>query len=89
MASTLKQLEKYAKATHTPVGFFFLTEPPREAVPIPDFLTFADEQVSRSTPDLLDTVYQCQQRQEWFRDYARTNRLDPIPPLRGLARLRP
>jgi Zn-dependent peptidase ImmA (M78 family) len=79
IAPTLKQLEKFAQATHTPVGFFFLSEPPTEILPIPDFRTFADEPIARPSPDLLDTVYQCEQRQEWFREYAQVNRLDPVP----------
>ena len=29
---TIKQLEAYAKATRTPVGYLFLTEPPEEQV---------------------------------------------------------
>ena len=75
---TLKQLEKFAKATYTPVGFLFMQEPPVEKVPIPDFRTIAGAESHPLSPDLLDTVYICQQRQEWYRDYMRLSGEEPI-----------
>ena len=69
---TFKQLEAFAKAMNTPVGFLFLAEPPVECVPIPDFRTVANVHVGNPSLDLLDTVYLCQQRQDWYREFARS-----------------
>jgi Zn-dependent peptidase ImmA (M78 family)/transcriptional regulator with XRE-family HTH domain len=75
---TLKQIERFAKATYTPVGYFFLEEPPVEKIPIPDFRTVQNEFTVRPSPNLLDTIYVCQQRQEWYHDYARSMGEEPF-----------
>lgn len=75
---TLRQLEDYAQATHTPVGFLFLAEPPEEHLPIPDFRTFGDRAVLTPTPDLLDTIYACEQRQDWYREFAEASGSDRV-----------
>jgi len=68
---TLKQAEAFASAVHAPIGYLFLSEPPEEAVPIPDFRTFTGHVVTRPSPNLLDTICVCQERQNRYRDFAR------------------
>lgn len=75
---TLKQVEAFAKATRTPIGYLFLHEPPEDQLPIPDFRTISNVQLSQPSANLLDTIYICQQRQEWYRDYARNNGLKTL-----------
>ncbi len=71
---TLKQVEAFAHAVHVPAGYLFLSAPPEESIPIPDFRTVAGQTVTRPSPNLLDTIYACQERQSWYREFARLSR---------------
>lgn len=84
---TLRQLEDFARLTHTPVGYFFLPQPPTLALPLPDFRTVRDAALADPSSELLDTIYLCQQRQDWYRDHARVHGL-PALPFIGSASLR-
>ena len=75
---TLKQLENFAQFTYTPIGYFFLPEPPELKLPVTDFRTVCDEILAEPSSDLLDMIYLCQQRQDWFRDYARMHGLERL-----------
>ena len=72
---TLKQLEDFAHFTHTAFGYFFLPQPPSLKLPVPDFRTLRDQALAEPTTNLLDTLYLCQQRQDWYRDHARMHGL--------------
>lgn len=66
---TLRQLESLARITLTPLGFFFLHEPPEDRLPFPFFRTQSDELLITPSPELLQTVQVMQQRQIWMREY--------------------
>lgn len=76
---TLKQLEAFAKATHTAIGYYFGRGPPDEPVPIADFRTIAYTPVGKPSGDLLDTVYLCQMRQDWYEGFMRMEGEPPLP----------
>ncbi len=66
---TIRQLEKFANKTRTPLGYLFLLQPPDESLPIPNFRTLRNEAINRPSPDLIETIQQMQLRQDWMRDF--------------------
>ncbi len=76
---TLRQLELFAKATLTPLGFFFLSEPPEERLPIPHFRTIHDDTPAKPSPDLLESVQIMQRRQAWMREFLIEQGQDELP----------
>ena len=75
---TLRQLENIAKATFTPLGYFFLPSPPVETLSIPDFRTVGDVSIARPSPNLIDTLHDMQRRQDWMRDEVIENGQDKL-----------
>ncbi|GEM83431.1 ImmA/IrrE family metallo-endopeptidase [Meiothermus hypogaeus] len=75
---TLRQLEDFARLTHTAIGYFFLPAPPQLSLPVPDFRTLRDATLAEPSSDLLDTLYLCQQRQDWYREHARMHGLPAL-----------
>ena len=75
---TFKQLEAFANATHVPTAMLLLKEPPRETLPIPDMRTHGGTGVRDPSGDLLDTIYLCQRRQDWYREFAINEGATPL-----------
>lgn len=72
---TLNELENFAEKVHVPIGYLFLSEPPVEKLPIPDYRTVRGSAVTRPSANLLDTIYTCQERQDWYRSYLESGAL--------------
>lgn len=66
---TLRQLEDFSRATFTPFGYFFLSEPPEERLPIPLFRTMKEDSIRSGSPHLLEVVQTMERRQAWMREY--------------------
>ena len=66
---TLHQLEELARATSTPLGYFFLPEPPEELLSIPYFRTLDSDRRRQPSPDLLEIVQVMERRQSWMREH--------------------
>ena len=67
---TIKQVEELAKYSHLPFGMFFLAEPPKVILPIPDYRLARPDRDRTPSQDLLDVIDLSALRQAWFRDYA-------------------
>ncbi|MDE2732258.1 MAG: ImmA/IrrE family metallo-endopeptidase [Bacteroidota bacterium] len=76
---TIRQLELLAKITRVPFGAFFLSEPLKFDLGVPDFRTIGNRDPKRPSPDLRDTVYLCLQRQDWYREHAQLEGELPLP----------
>ena len=70
---TLKELGQFAKKVHVSIGSLLLSEPPRESLSIPDFRISEGGSIESPSAELFDTFYSCQERQEWYQDFAQTN----------------
>lgn len=75
---TYKQLEDFALATHTAFGDFFLEQAPEVKIPIPDFRTLGNRELENPSPDLLETIFISEQRQDWYHNHAVSSGADPL-----------
>jgi Zn-dependent peptidase ImmA (M78 family) len=78
---SLSRLEKVSQKTRTPVGYFFLEQPPAESLPVTDFRTLGATTPRQPSPDLLEMLYICERRQAWYREYLLFEEAEALPPV--------
>jgi len=66
---TFNQLEDFSNKTRIPLGYFFLNSPPIESLKILEFRTVDSLSLQNPSRDLIDTVRQMENVQEWMREY--------------------
>lgn len=71
-------LEKMAKATRTPIGYLFLSTPPEIKIPLADFRTLGSRPAGPPSPEMLEAIFSCQRRQDWFRAHQLENGADRL-----------
>ncbi|MFA5416812.1 MAG: ImmA/IrrE family metallo-endopeptidase [Methanoregula sp.] len=76
---TLPEVETLSKVTSTPLGFFFLPEPPNEQLSIPHFRSLGNQQPDQQpSPNLIETIQLMERRQDWMREYLREQGSKPL-----------
>ncbi len=66
---TYNQIEKVSKATGIPLGYFFLQTPPVEDVSLLNYRTVDSISLSNPSRNLLDTIHDMEQVQEWMHQH--------------------
>ena len=74
---TVKQLESFSKKVYLPFGYLFLSEPPKEKLPIPFFRSNGNR-ADKVSINVYDTILLLQQRQDWLKDYLIDNDFEEL-----------
>lgn len=70
--------ERFARGRAV-VGGSLRAAPPQDTLALPDFRTLGGAALPAPSADLLDTIYACQQRQDWYRDSTRVMGSSSLP----------
>lgn len=76
---TLKKAQALAHKLNIPFAYLFLSEPPAEAIPLPDLRTVAGQSLTQPSPGLLWIVNDALSKQEWYREYLIEGGAGPVP----------
>lgn len=75
---TYNQIERVSQSTGIPLGYFFLQTPPEEEMPLMEYRTVNSLSLTRPSRNLVDTIHNMDQVQEWVRNQMQTDGEDPL-----------
>ena len=76
---TFRQAQRIAQALYVPFGYLYMSEPPIEELPLPDFRTTPSQSPRKPSPDLLDLLNDVMGKQQWFRGYRESEGAEALP----------
>ena len=65
---TFNQIEEASRATGIPLGYFFLSTPPKEDRTLLEYRTVDSLELEKPSRNLLDTIHDMEQIQEWAKN---------------------
>ncbi len=75
---TLRQARDLAKFLNIPFGYLYLSSPPIERTPLPDFRTVGNKTPKKLSLEFRDTLNDVFLKQEWYREYLREDRRNRV-----------
>ena len=76
---TFKQIEDFSKKSNIPLGYFFLETPPVEQLQLLDYRTVDSIHLANPSRNLIDTIHEMENVQEWMINYRRDTGFDVLP----------
>jgi Zn-dependent peptidase ImmA (M78 family)/DNA-binding XRE family transcriptional regulator len=76
---SFSQAQKVARIVHIPFGYLFLSTPPIETIPIPDFRTVGDYAFSEPSAEFRDLLSDVIRKWQWFKDYVQELKHPSLP----------
>lgn len=75
---TFAKLEALSKKMHLPLGYLLLDYPPKENIELLDYRTVDSQKLKTPSRNLIDTIYEMKEKQDWMHDYLLREGYDPL-----------
>lgn len=76
---TFNQIEDFSKKANIPLGYFFLQTPPVEQIELLEYRTVDSIQLANPSRDLVDTIHEMENIQDWMKAYRQDLGFDKLP----------
>lgn len=76
---TFRQIEEFSRKTNIPLGYFFLQTPPVEEIQLIEYRTVDSNELADLSRNLIDTIHEMENVQEWMREYRQETGFDVLP----------